>query len=136
MNPRVTHWAQLLRELTLGFWRQITIGTPARARLGVNGSRTSTPARGSDEDDATDPHPSSSPSDLPVTPLRKKPLGGKSSADTPASPMERMKNLEIERLKQESNERADEVARLEEVVAQGQKTIAQHVQRVSLIRGQ
>jgi hypothetical protein len=47
-----------------------------------------------------------------------------------------MKNLEIERLKQESNERADEVARLEGVVAQGQKTIAQHVQRVSLIREQ
>jgi hypothetical protein len=50
--------------------------------------------------------------------------------------MERMKNLEIERLKQESNERADEVARLEEVVMQGQKTIAQHVQRVSSVRGQ
>jgi len=45
--------------------------------------------------------------------------------------MERMKNLEIERLKQESNERADEVARLEEVVEQGKKTITQHAQRVS-----
>jgi hypothetical protein len=45
-----------------------------------------------------------------------------------------MKNLEIERLKQESNERADEVARLEEVVAQGQKAIAQHVQRVGLVQ--
>ncbi|KAG7562599.1 hypothetical protein FFLO_01972 [Filobasidium floriforme] len=112
---------------------KITIGTPARARLGVNGSRKYTPARGSDDDDDTDPNPSSSPSDLPVTPLRKKPLGGKSSADTPASPMERMKNLEIERLKQESNERADEVARLEEVVAQGQKTIAQHVQRIAIL---
>lgn len=46
-----------------------------------------------------------------------------------------MKNLEIDRLKHESNERAEEVARLEEVVDQGKKAIAGHLQKVSVCRG-
>jgi hypothetical protein len=46
--------------------------------------------------------------------------------------MERMKNLEIERLKGELDEKDGEISRLEKLVGEGNKVIAGHAQRVSL----
>lgn len=45
--------------------------------------------------------------------------------------MERMKTLEIERLKGELDEKDTEISRLEKLVGDGNKVIAGHVQRVS-----
>jgi hypothetical protein len=47
--------------------------------------------------------------------------------------MERMKNLEIDRLKLELNERSDEVTKLEIEVEEERKTVKGHLQRVSAL---
>lgn len=118
------------------------------------GSKSSTPSRrrpsspdqNAESSEETDPAlqlTSSSKSELPedtpmttlpITPLRKRPVNGLAvggSGSTPASPMERMKTLEIERLKGELDEKDTEISRLEKLVGDGNKVIAGHVQRVS-----
>lgn len=76
---------------------------------------------------------------LPVTPLRrnKSSTGSTDIAVVNAggsvkqSPMERMRGIEIERLKSEVNERAEEVERMEGIVEGFKREVAGYVGKVS-----
>jgi hypothetical protein len=123
--------------------RQRPIGskssTPSRRRpsspdQNAESSDETTPALQLTTSSNSDPPEDTPMTTLPITPLRKRPVNGlavSGSASTPASPMERMKNLEIERLKGELDEKDTEISRLEKLVGDGNKVIAGHAQRVS-----
>lgn len=113
--------------------------TPSRRRpsspdQNADSSEETDPALQLTPSTSSDPSEETSTTTLPITPLRKRPVNGlavSGSGSTPASPMERMKNLEIERLKGESDEKDGEISRLEKLVGDGNKVIAGYVQRAS-----